>query len=183
MTLLNEQIPISSKKYSEALMAVIKDGCLSYEDAENSLNTVSDILNMSEDLVFTLNNPAIPVDTKISVAEEVFQKDVNSIILNFIKILIEKNRLAEFSKIKADFDNKLDIVNNVQTVEITSSISLNGEYKDKIVRKLSDRFKKNIRPVWSVDEKIIAGLIFKIDDNVLDTSLKTKLDKLSKNLM
>ena len=60
---------------------------------------------------------------------------------------------------------------------------MSEEYRERILQKLSEKLQKNIRPNWKVDENIIAGLIYRINDNVIDTSIKSKLDKLNKNLM
>ena len=55
--------------------------------------------------------------------------------------------------------------------------------KTKIMYKLKNKFKSEILPDWQKDEEIIGGLVFKFDDNVLDTSIRYKLKDLSKNIM
>lgn len=179
----NEQIPLSAKNYSEALIEIVNDNIMSYDDINNDLSVVSDILQMSEDLKSVLENPAVSVETKNEIVEDVFKKDVHHEIVNFLKILIDKKRFNEFNQIKSDFANKLDEINNIQPVEITSAVELNEDYRNKILQKLAEKFRKNIRPVWLVNENIIAGLIYKINDDVIDASIKSKLDKLSKDLM
>lgn len=177
------QIPLSAKIYSEALINLAQDNVLGYEQINNNLDIISQILNMSEDLKSVLKSPVISEDAKKEIATEVFAKDIHPEMLNFIKILIEKKRFNEFDEIKADFTNRLDKINNIQTVEIISAVELNEDYKSNITRKLGDKLQKNIRPLWYINQDIIAGLIFKIDDDVIDTSIKYKLDKLRKNLM
>ena len=50
----------------------------------------------------------------------------------------------------------------------------------RINEKLHTRLQKNIIANWTTDENIIGGLIIKIDDDIIDNSLKNKLEKLSK---
>lgn len=183
MTNLNEQISLSAKNYSEALIELVKDNVMSYEDISKDLETISQILKISSDLKNTLEYPTISTETKHEIIDEVFKNEINPNIINFIKILIDKKRFSEFEQVKADYADKLDKINNIQTMEIVSAIPLNEEYRGKIVQKLSEKLQKNISPIWEIDESIIAGLIYKIDDDVIDTSIKSKLDKLSKNLM
>ena len=64
-----------------------------------------------------------------------------------------------------------------------SAIELSKSQQDEILAKLSAKLNKNILPVWETDESIIAGITVKIDDNVLDMSLKNRLEKLGKSLM
>ena len=48
--------------------------------------------------------------------------------------------------------------------------------------KLEHKLNCEITPSWSVDESIIAGLLFKFDDYVIDTSVRTKIESLSKSI-
>lgn len=183
MTTSIEQISLSAKNYSKALVEMVRDNVISFEDLSKDLATVSEILKTSQDLRLTLENPTVSEEVKSQIVEEVFKNEVHPQVVSFLKVLIDKNRFSEFSQIKADYEIKLDDVNKIQAVEITSAVELSEEYRERILQKLSEKLQKNIRPNWKVDENIIAGLIYRINDNVIDTSIKSKLDKLNKNLM
>lgn len=183
MTTSIEQISLSAKNYSKALVEMVRDNVISFEDLSKDLATVSEILESSQDLRLTLENPTVSEEVKSQIIEEVFKNEVHPQVVSFLKVLIDKNRFSEFSQIKADYEIKLDDVNKIQSVEITSAVELSEEYRERILQKLSEKLQKNIRPNWKVDENIIAGLIYRINDNVIDTSIKSKLDKLNKNLM
>lgn len=183
MTTSIEQISLSAKNYSKALVEMVCDNVISFEDLSKDLATVSEILETSQDLRLTLENPTVSEEVKSQIVEEVFKNEVHPQVVSFLKVLIDKNRFSEFSQIKADYEIKLDDVNKIQSVEITSAVELSEEYRERILQKLSEKLQKNIRPNWKVDENIIAGLIYRINDNVIDTSIKSKLDKLNKNLM
>lgn len=183
MTTSIEQISLSAKNYSKALVEMVRDNVISFEDLSKDLATVSEILETSQDLRLILENPTVSEAVKSQIVEEVFKNEVHSQVVNFLMVLIDKNRFSEFPQIKADYEIKLDDVNKIQSVEITSAVELSEEYRERILQKLSEKLQKNIRPNWKVDENIIAGLIYRINDNVIDTSIKSKLDKLNKNLM
>lgn len=183
MTTSIEQISLSAKNYSKALVEMVRDNVISFEDLSKDLATVSEILETSQDLRLTLENPTVSEEVKFQIIEEVFKNEVHPQVVSFLKVLIDKNRFSEFSQIKADYEIKLDDVNKIQAVEITSAVELSEEYRERILQKLGEKLQKNIRPNWKVDENIIAGLIYRINDNVIDTSIKSKLDKLNKNLM
>lgn len=183
MTTSIEQISLSAKNYSKALVEMVRDNVISFEDLSKDLAAVSEILETSQDLRLTLENPTVSEKVKSQIVEEVFKNEVHPQVVSFLKVLIDKNRFSEFSQIKADYEIKLDDVNKIQSVEITSAVELSEEYRERILQKLGEKLQKNIRPNWKVDENIIAGLIYRINDNVIDTSIKSKLDKLNKNLM
>lgn len=183
MTTSIEQISLSAKNYSKALVEMVRDNVISFEDLSKDLAAVSEILETSQDLRLTLENPTVSEEVKSQIIEEVFKNEVHPQVVSFLKVLIDKNRFSEFSQIKADYEIKLDDVNKIQAVEITSAVELSEEYRERILQKLGEKLQKNIRPNWKVDENIIAGLIYRINDNVIDTSIKSKLDKLNNNLM
>lgn len=183
MANLNQQLSLASKNYSDALVKLAQDNLMSFDELDTELNKISEILNMSEQLRLTLENPVISNEIKFEIADSVFAKDINPHLINFIKILLEKKRFNEFNLIKAGYEKRIEALNNIQAVEITSAVELKNEYKEKVIQKLSEKLNKTIRPVWKIDESVIAGLIFKIEDDVIDTTIKNKLDKLSKSLL
>lgn len=178
-----EQISLAAKNYAEALVQIGQDGLVAYDVILSNLRDISDTLNASDDLKKLLNNPTIDDESKIDVISNIFSECIDSHILTFLEILVAKKRIGEFNEIYSDYVDKLDEINNIQPVEVVSAVDLRDEYKSKIVQKLSDKLGKNIKANWNVDSEILAGLKIKIDDNVIDMSLKNRIDKLSKDLM
>ena len=79
-----------------------------------------------------------------------------------LKTLVEKNRLKEFPVIYAEFQHKLNEINNTQPVSIISAVELTDSQKQKIINTLNLKLKKTILPNWKTDRSIIAGIIVKI---------------------
>ncbi len=179
----NERISISAKNYAEALIEIARDGVMTYNEIYEDLNSVQEILDMAPELSEVLKNPTVSYDIKADITDEIFQKEVHASIVNFLKILIEKNRFQEFSRIRAAYINKLNKINNIQPVSVTSAVELTGEQKKSITGKLEEKLRKQVQPCWNIDENIIAGLVVKINDDVIDTSLKNKINKISKELL
>ena len=99
-----------------------------------------------------------------------------------MKILVEKNRFNELEAIFEAYNEMLEELSNTKTVEITSPIELNFENKSNVLFKLEHKLGCEIKPVWKIDNSLIAGLTFKIDDCIIDTSIRAKLENLSKNI-
>ena len=144
------------------------------------LNTVLNVINSSKDFKITMLNPSISLQIKYEILDEIFKKELSEKVLNFIKILVEKNRFNEFEQIVQAYSDEVDQNNNIKRVEIVSAVELSDNQKQKAIEKLEARLQKRVKVGWTVDTSIIGGLIIKIDDDVIDTSLKNKLDKLSK---
>lgn len=174
--MIEKRISQLAKNYANSLFEADNN----YERILSNLLTVSDVIENSSEFASTMLNPAVSLNVKFDIIDEIFKKELSAKVLNFIKIIVEKNRFGEFNQIMSAYKDLLDNVNNTKKVEIVSAIELSDNQKQNILEKLSSKFNKNITPNWIIDKSIIAGLVIKLDDNVIDTSVKNKLKKLSR---
>ncbi len=149
-------------------------------DVLTQLNQINEVFNNSNDLFEVLINPGINNSVKIDIIQSVFSGKIDNRLVNFLKILIEKNRIEEFEHIITAYEVEIDKKNNVKQVEIISAIELSQDYKNKILVKLEQKLNAQIHSKWSVNPQIIGGLIFKYEDTVIDSSLNKKIENLSK---
>ena len=146
------------------------------------LKTVLDAIKTSADFVNVISNPAVDINVKYSIIDEIFGSKIAPEVVKFLKILVEKERFGEFEGIYNCYITKVDEADDIKEVEIISAIPLNETQKNEIKNKLSAKLNKKIVSEWVTDENIIGGLVFKIGDDVIDTSLKKSLDDISKNI-
>jgi F-type H+-transporting ATPase subunit delta len=172
-----KRITISDKNYANALVQI------GHKDAAKNIEIIQKILAGSPELTEVLVNPAVSEGVKYSLIEEVFSKAVSKKMVGFLKVLVNKKRFGEFDTIVAAFEKELDEINNIKRVEVVSAVKLDDKIKKKIADKLNKKLQKNIEAQWSVDDGIIAGLVVKIEDDVIDTSVRTKIENLRKNII
>ena len=168
----------SSKNYAGAMQELAKDNIMTYDDIRTDLNTVKQIVASSYDLKNVLENITVSTDVKNSIIDDVFKTQINEKIVNFLKILTDKNKFSEFYDIQAAFEAIYNDFKGIKPVSVTSAIMLDDEQKSRIIDKLQTKLNKQVIAEWKLDESIIGGLIIKIDDNVINSSLKNKLEKL-----
>ena len=180
----NDKNILIAERYAQSLIDLGKNNDLSYVAIATDLAAIQLILNRSKDLYDALTNPLVNVDDKENIIDSVFVKDVDKLIINFLKLLVERNRFNLIYDVIAKFNLLLDDVNNVARVEVVSDVSLNENEKNIILEKLSQKISdKQISVKYSVDESIIAGLVFKLGDDVLDTSVSHRLEELQKSII
>lgn len=177
----NNRVSSISKIYAKALMDIATENN-SYDSILNQLQEIKAVLDNSEDLMVVLANSSIATAKKIEIINDVFAGKVDNGVLNFLKLIIEKNRFNEFEFIINSYSEMLDQKANKKKVEIVSAVKLNFEAKTNVLFKLEHKLNCEIVPDWQVDENIIAGLIFKFDDFVIDTSVRNKVENLSKTI-
>ena len=169
----------SIKNYANALSELAKDKQISFDKIKKDLNTVDAIITSSPDLKNVLENITISAKIKHNITDEVFKNQINEKIINFLKILIDKNKFNEFADIKSEFENIYNEQNNIKLVEVTSAVELTKSQKTKVLKKLQAKLNKEITADWKFDKEIIGGLIIKIGDNVINSSLKNRLERLT----
>ncbi len=183
MTDNKAQISTSEKIYADSLIQAGKDGAMKFDDILNDLNTIKEITSQSKDLVQVMENPAIDDKTKYEIIDSVFSGQINNKIINFLKVLIDKKRFNELDNIIQAYSDELDKINNIKRVEVVSAVELTDEQIKKLTEKLQNKLQKNVIISREINKDIIGGLVIKIDDDVIDNSLKNKLESLSKNII
>ena len=179
--MISEKINSLSKIYAQAFYEATKDK--DFELIKTQLSAVCNTISQSKNLKNILENPSIPNRNKISIIDEIFADKIDTGILNLLKLLIDKNRLTQLEKICSTYIEIQNDIIHKKTVEIISPIDIDKTNKQLILKSIEQKLNAQITPVWMVDESIIGGLIFKFDDYVIDTSIKTKLEKFEKNIL
>lgn len=171
-----------SDRYAEALVELAKDGKMTFEKISSNLDLIREILSQSKDLNEFLTNPLISTNDKKEIIEKVFGKEVDVLIVNFLKVLTDKERFSLFEEIFESYNKLLDNINNISRIKVVSAVSMSDEAQKRLKIKLEEKLRKNVVLDMSVDSDIIAGLVIKIGDNIIDMSLKHKLEDLSKSI-
>ena len=98
---------------------------------------------------------------------------------NLIKVLAENKRLTALSEISALFDLlKADYEKEVE-VTVTSAAALTEAQQTELSTSLEKRLARKVKLICNVDPALLAGLIIKAGDTVIDGSVKSKLNRLA----
>ena len=179
----NDKNVLIAQRYAESLIEFGRDGKLSYISISADLANVLAILSHSKDLYDVLTNPLITVANKEAIVDKVFEQDVDVLVKNFLKLLVEKNRFNLIYDIVKVFNTLLDDINEVARIEVVSAVELNDMEKSTIQDKLAVKLNKQISIKYKIDETVIAGLIFKMGDDIIDMSVAHKLEDYKKAIM
>lgn len=176
-----KQIKIA-KRYAVALVeSAVDDGVL--QPVFQQLCMVRDTLLNSADLFDFLTNPIVSFTDKYDVIDKVFSSEVSDKVTNFLKLLVENSRFELFYSVIEQYSVKLDEFNNISRVSVVSAVNLDDEAKRRIVEKLEFKISKKVIAEYKVNPEIIAGLVIEVNNKTIDTSLKTKLNNIKKQLI
>lgn len=173
---------IVSKVYGEALfeLALEKQSVdVLFEEAAG----VKEILAQNEDLVRLLNHPKITREEKISVVENIFRGRVSEDMTGFLVLIVEKGRADELDAVLGYFLSEVKEYKKIGVVSVVSAMELSKAQKKQVEDKLlatTDYATLEIH--YKVDAALIGGMIIRIGDRVVDSSIRTKLMQLEKEL-
>lgn len=160
-----------------------EDENISKEDILDDLLEVASVIDSSEELSNVINNPSISTEEKQVVICKLFQNNIMPIVYNFLFVLNLRKRIGIISEIAVAFEKELEKIKNITRVNVVSAIDIVDERKEELKSKISEKLNKEVIVDWDVDNEIIAGLIFKIDELIIDNSVRHKLDELSKEII
>lgn len=173
-----------SKRWAQALMELAQeDSNISKEDILDDLKEIAETIESSEELSNVINNPSVSVEEKQVVLCKLFQNSIMPIVYNFLFALNLRKRVDIIPQIATEFQKELEKIKNITHVKVTSAIDLAEERKNDIKNKIAEKLSKDVIIDWNVDNDIIAGLIFNIDETIIDNSVRHKLEDLSKTIV
>ncbi len=171
-----------SSTYGDALfdLALEKDSVDAlYEEAQDVRETFLE----NEEVLRLFNHPKIRKEEKTAFIEKVFEGRVSGDMVGFLHIIVTKDRYNEILPIFDYFIHKVKEYKGIGTAHVTSAVELSGQQKEAIVDKLlATTGYHTFEMDYKVDPSILGGLIIRIEDRVVDSSLKTQLDKMTKEL-
>lgn len=171
-----------SKTYGEALFDLaLEDGTLTTIIEE--VNIVKGAIAENPDLLKLLSHPKINKEEKISVIENIFKGRVSDSLVGFLVIIVQKDRYDDLDGIFEYFIAKVREYKNIGVASVTSAVELTEEQKKQVEQKLLQTTKySQFELSFYVDKSLIGGLVIRIGDRVVDSSIKTKLQMLAKDL-
>lgn len=174
-------INISGVRYAEAIFLVgTEDG--TYKEIFNDLNTVIEAINSSDDLNKVLKSPVVSKEEKKEIIHKIFSSNINTNLNNFLKILIEKDRISELDKIQKHYKELLNEKENIMEGTVTSAVPMNEIDIKELEVKLSTKYSKTIKLNNVVDKSVLGGILVKLGNEQIDGTLRTRLANMRENL-
>lgn len=174
---------IVSKTYGEALFEIAMEKDKTRELMEE-IQGVQEVLAQNPELDKMMRHPGIPKQEKVKVVENVFQGRVSDELTGFLEIVISKERYGALQAIFAYFIDKVKEVQKIGVAYVTTAVELNEARKEEVKNRLLETTSYvSMEMHYSVDDSLIAGMVIRIGDRVVDSSVRTKIEELTKQLL
>ena len=172
-----------SKTYGEALFELAHEENKASEMLEE-IQSVREILKSNPEFVKLMLHPGIAKQDKLKTVEEVFKGRTSEEITGFIRVVVDKERFGDIDAIFQYFIDKEKESAGIGVAYVVTPKTLDLEGQSKVKNKLLETTDyKTIEMNYAVDPSLIGGMVIRIGDRVVDSSIKSRLNDLTKDLL
>ncbi|MGB3263694.1 MAG: ATP synthase F1 subunit delta [Microcoleus sp.] len=164
--------------YASALMSLAKSSNLSEKFGED-IRSLLDLLKNSEDLRQFLANPLIQSDAKKAVIKQIAGEEMNPLMHNFLKLLVDKGRILFLEGIGQQYLAQLRELNQTVLAEVTSAVPISDAQLQTVREKVQAMTSaRNVEIETKIDADLIGGVVIKVGSQIIDASLRGQLRRL-----
>ena len=167
------------RRYALALYTVAEEkGKL--DEYLTNLREIVSLMNDDIEFLKIIKHPLISTSSKKKMFIKIFKGKIDEDLLSFLLILIEQDRIL-FTAQKLNEMEKIHLErNNTLLVEVKTVIPLEEAQRENLRIKLHDMYDKKIIFDEKLDKNIIGGVYIRVGDDVIDGTIKNKLDEMKK---
>ena len=171
-----------SKTYGDALFEV----ALEEDKLDQFLEEVKAVkaaVDENQDLFKLMSHPKVVKEEKIKVVEDIFSGKVSRELVGLIRMIVDKGHFEQIDSVFTYFIDEVKEYRNIGTAYVTSALELTDAQKSAIEKRLLETTKYvTFEMHYEVDSAIIGGMMIRIGDRVVDSTVRTKLYDLTREL-
>ena len=168
-----------SNVYGEALfeLAMEQDRLDAYLEESQG---VLDVLRDNQEFSQMMTHPNIIKEEKLQMVETVFKGRISDEMVGLMRMIVEKDHFAKMPEVLTFF---IDKALEVGIAYVTTPMEVTDAQKKQIEdRLLETTAYQSFRMHYAVDADLIGGMVIRIGDRVVDSSVRTKISELSREL-
>jgi F-type H+-transporting ATPase subunit delta len=169
-----------ARPYAEAAFQLARD--------QNALPVWSQMLKLASSVVGdprigeALDNPKLDAGAKESLLLSICGDGLNAEGRNFVRLLVEADRIALMPSIASLFETLKDESEGVAKATIESAYELSAEDLQDLTIALERRFKRKVEATVVVNPELIGGARITVGDNVIDGTVQERLRAMAVHL-
>ncbi|MDD6795555.1 MAG: F0F1 ATP synthase subunit delta [Clostridiaceae bacterium] len=165
------------KRYALALYEVAEEKG-KVDEYLKDLRAICKLIDENNDFKEVIKHPQISTKKKKETFISIFKGNIDDDLLSFLLILIEKDRIS-FLKEKLKEMEKIHLEReNTLVALVKTAVPMLPEEQETLKKKLEDKYDKNIIMTTEVDKKILGGVFVRVGNDVIDGTVKSRLDDL-----
>ncbi len=174
------EIATVARPYAEALFQIAqKENLLHWSQLVDALAKIAS----NPQVLDFANNPTLRKDQVADALYTVFRCENSPQVKNFVKVLVDNGRVSALPEIAHQFEQLKNASQNAAIATIVSAFPMTEVQTRELATKLEKRFGCKLIPQVKVDNSLIGGILVTVGDEVLDLSIRGKLQRMQETLV
>lgn len=170
-----------AREYGEGLYELCHEENLA-EEGLTQMQMLKSCFKEQPDFLRLLSNMALPKEERCGILETTLRGQVHDYVLNFMKILCERNLLHEFFGCEEAYRNLYNQHHSILEATVTSASPLTESQRRQMLEKLQSMTGRSINLKEKVDTALIGGVLLEMDGKRYDNTLRHRLEGLQQAL-
>jgi F-type H+-transporting ATPase subunit delta len=168
-------VSLVARRYATALLELgVEAGQL--DAVVRDVGAAAEVYAQSHDLRNAIENPIVAHDAKKATMTEVLQRlGVGPLTRNAVLLMIDRRRIRTLVEVGRQLREMADARKGLLRAEVTSAAPLSDDYCARLRTQLERMTGKTVVLDKREDPGLIAGLVTRIGDRIIDGSLRTRL--------
>ncbi len=172
-----------ARPYAESFYEVLKNDKEALKQVFQEYKWLVDTMKDNGPFKVFLETPSISRATKEAFLEKVLRGKCHDTFVNFLHLLAKKGRLFLLDEIYLQVQSFVELEGNKVRVLLTTAIALSGETKAKVSKFLETKLNAKIVLEEKIDSEILGGFVIRVEDTLMDGSLKSHLNKIKNSIL
>jgi len=166
-----------ARRYAKSLIDLANEQNL-LQETKNDMDLFLNTCQSSKEFSLLLKSPVVKSDKKEKIIDSIFASKINKTSLLFIKLLIQKRREIMAEAIASQFIQLYKTTRGIKTATVTTATQLNKEQQFALKEKIQHLIGSNVELEEKIDASLIGGFVIRVDDNEINSSIISSLNKL-----
>ncbi len=172
-----------AERYAQAIFELgVETGQLA--TITEQFRKVAEVYEESHELRTALDNPVLEEGARLQILEEVATRvGATGIALNALKVMVRRRRTNALPEVAEQLTKLSDDQQGLVRASVTSAVPLSEAYLSQLKEKLERATQRRVILEERQDPSLIGGVITKLGDNILDSSVAGRLAALERKLL
>ena len=166
--------------YARSLFEVARDqGKLDL--VRDELGQVSEALEGDADLRLFFYSPYFSTEEKRAGLRQTIE-GADPVTMNLLDVLVENHRLPVVPRVRREYERLWRDANDLLPVTVTSAVQLDDAVVARLGEEIGRQTGRTVELTRQVDPSIVGGVIVRVGNAILDSSIKNRLEHLRKQI-
>ena len=167
--------------YARALFEIARaDGTL--DEVEDELFRFARSYEGSEELRNTLSDEQIPPEKRQAIIEDLLGGKATSTTTQLVSMVVGSGRARDLPAIVDVLVQRASTAKQLDVAEVRTAVALTDDQRDRLKAALENATGKSLNLKAIVDPSVVGGVVATIGDDIIDDSVRTRIDQLKSRL-